>query len=151
MSRSELVARYKSGYDEVVAALAGITEAELDHRPDEPDGWTAREIVHHLADSELTSAVRLRRLIAEDHPVIFGYDQDTFTQRLHYDRPIAASLAAVNAARDTTAEILEILTEDEWGRQGWHDEIGLYSVDTWLEIYAAHAHDHADQIRRARE
>jgi len=47
-------------------------------------------------------------------------------------------------------EILERLTADQWNRTGTHSETGAYSVDRWLEIYAAHAHDHAAQIRRAR-
>ncbi len=147
--RAELIARYKDGYRSVAAALEGATEAELDARP-APGKWTAREIVHHLADSEMTSAIRLRRLIAEDNPVIVGYDQEQFARVLKYDRPIAASLAAFKAARETTTEILERLTEAEWARAGTHSEAGPYSVATWLEIYAVHAHGHAHQIRQAR-
>jgi hypothetical protein len=147
--RDELVAQYRAGYDEVVNALAGVTDEELDRRP-APGKWTAREIVHHLADSEMTSAIRLRRLVAEDNPVIVGYDQEEFARRLKYDRPIAASLAALKAARETTCEILDRLTEAEWQRTGTHSEAGAYSVYKWLEIYGVHAHDHADQIRRAR-
>jgi hypothetical protein len=147
--RQQLVEQYRHGYAAVVRALDGITEAELDRRP-APGKWTAREIVHHLADSEMTSAIRLRRLIAEDNPVIVGYDQEEFARRLWYDRPIAASLGALKAARETSCEILDRLTDADWQRTGTHSESGLYSVITWLEIYAVHAHDHADQIRRAR-
>lgn len=146
--RQEYIDRYKSGYDEVVKALDGITEEELDRRSD--DEWTAREIVHHLADSEMTSAIRLRRLVAEDSPEIFGYDEQEFARRLHYDRPIESSLETLKATRASTAEILERLSEEDWTRAGTHSEIGPYSVEGWLQIYAAHAHDHADQIRRAR-
>ena len=148
-TRKHLVARYKAGYRAVADALAGATDAELDARP-APDKWTAREIVHHLADSEMTSAVRMRNVIATDNVAIVGYDQEVFAKRLHYDRPIAASLAAFKAARETTAELLDRLTEAEWNREGTHTEHGRYGMDTWLNIYSAHAHDHADQIRRAR-
>jgi hypothetical protein len=147
--RQQLVEQYRGGYVAVVRALDGITDAELDRRP-APGKWTAREIVHHLADSEMTSAIRLRRLIAEDNPVIVGYDQEEFARRLRYDRPIAASLGALKAARETTCEILDRLTDADWQRTGTHSESGPYSVIKWLEIYAVHAHDHADQIRRAR-
>ena len=147
--RQQLVHQYREGYQEVMAALDGATDADLDRRP-APGKWTAREIVHHLADSEMTSAIRLRRLVAEENPVIAGYDQDEFARRLRYDRPIAASLAAFKAARETTSEILDLLTEAEWARRGTHSESGSYSVEAWLEIYAVHAHGHADQIRHAR-
>jgi hypothetical protein len=98
----------------------------------------------------MTSAIRLRRLIAEDRPLIQGYDQDEFARRLFYDRPIHASLEALRSARETTVQILERMTEAQWGREGTHSESGRYTVQRWLEIYAQHAHDHADQIRRAR-
>src|SRR4051812_37662639 len=105
-TREKLVVQYKDGYRAVADALAGATDAELDARP-APGKWTAREIVHHLADSEMTSAIRLRNLLATDNVRITGYDQNVFAQRLHYDRPIPASLAAFKAARETTAEILD--------------------------------------------
>jgi hypothetical protein len=149
--RRALVQRYREGPNVVEAALTGATEAELDARP--PDGgWTARETAHHIADSETTSAIRLRRLIAEDAPAILGYDGDEFARRLYYGtRPVATAVAMIAAARASTAEILDHLTEEEWARAGTHDEHGEYSVSLWLEIYAAHCHDHADQITAALE
>jgi hypothetical protein len=148
--RAELVSRYKSGPSILRSSLDGIDEAGLDGRP-KNGGWTAREVVHHTADSEMTSAIRLRRLIAEENPVIVGYDGDLFADRLKYaDRPIEPALAAVEAARTTTAQILDRLTEADWARTGTHSESGAYGVERWLEIYADHCHEHADQIRAAR-
>ena len=147
--RRALVARYRAGPSVVEAALAGATNAELDARPAD-GGWTARETVHHIADSELTSAIRLRRLIAEDEPAILGYDGNLFARRLYYgDRPVEPSLAAIGAARAATADILDRLTEAEWSRKGTHDEHPSYGVLEWLEIYAEHCHEHADQIKAA--
>jgi DinB family protein len=148
-TRLALLAQYANGYQEVVDALEGITEAELDRRAG-PDVWSPREIVHHLADSEMTSAIRVRRLLAEDHPLIHGYDEAAFARTLHYDRPIATSLEALRASRRSTSSVLERLAPEEWLREGTHSESGHYSVEIWLAIYAAHAHDHAAQIRRAR-
>jgi hypothetical protein len=151
MARDELVRRYREGPDALDAAVRGLTDAELDYRPAD-GGWSPRGVVHHTADSELTSAIRLRKLLAEENARIEGYDEMEFSRRLHYrERPIAASLAAVRAARETSASILEWLTDAEWSRSGTHTESGPYSVGTWLEIYAAHCHDHADQIARAVE
>ena len=147
--RTALVAKYEAGPGVLRAAVAGLSEGDLDHRPTD-GGWTPREVVHHVADSEMTSAIRLRRLIAEDDPLIVGYDGDEFARRLHYaDRPIEPALAAVDAARATTGQILRGLTEDEWARSGTHSESGQYGVEPWLEIYAVHCDDHADQIRAA--
>ncbi len=147
--RKELIDRYKDGYRVVAEALTGATDEELDARP-APGKWSAREIVHHLADSEMTSAIRLRLLIAAPTPQIVGYDQDEFARRLYYDRPIEASLEAFKAARRTTADILDRMTDAEWAREGSHTEVGRYTAEKWLEIYSAHAHDHATQIAVAR-
>ena len=147
--RGLLIERYRSGPGVIAAAVAGLDDAALDIRPAD-GGWTPREVVHHTADSEMTSAIRLRRLIAEDDPLIVGYDGDEFARRLHYaDRPIEPALAAIESARSTTAQILERLTDDEWHRTGTHSESGPYGVERWLEIYADHCHDHADQIQQA--
>jgi hypothetical protein len=147
--REALIDQYEDGFRVVSDALQGITDAELEAR-EAPGEWNPREIVHHLADSEMTSAVRLRLLIAEDAPAIIGYDQEEFVRRLFADRPIEPSLAAFAAARASTVPILRRLNEVQWRRAGTHSESGRYSVMDWLQIYAGHAHDHADQIRRAR-
>ena len=145
--RTALVARYQNGY----AALAAAVDAagdRLDRVPAD-GGWTARQVVHHLADAEMTSAIRLRRLLAEDGPAIAGYDEAGFGRALRYDRPVDAALRAVEAARATSAELLDLLTEADWARTGTHSESGAYGVEDWLRIYAAHPYDHADQIRAA--
>ena len=147
--RERMIALYRDGYRAVVESLHKATEEELDGRA-APGRWSAREIVHHLADSEMTAAVRLRLLLGSDRPTIHGYDQDEFSRRLHYDRPHESSLEAFRYARECTAQLLERLTEDEWLRDGTHTEAGSFGVEKWLRIYSEHAHRHARQIVQAR-
>src|SRR4051812_28015394 len=97
--RARLIAQYEDGCDEVMRALAGITRTELDS-PEAPGEWSPRQVIPHLADSEMPSAARLRRLIAEENPPLVGYDQEEFARRLHYDRPIEPSLLAFKGARE---------------------------------------------------
>src|SRR5919201_4229297 len=146
--RAALIARYRDGYRAVREALDGVTAEELDRSAD--DGWTPRQIVHHLADAELIGATRIRRLVAEPNAAIHGYDEKVFVERLTRDRPIEASVEAMRWARESTAQLLETMTDDDWSCVGTHDERGRYSAEDWLHVYAPHAHDHADQIRRAR-
>lgn len=148
--RTQLIERYRTGTADVEAALARISDAELDRRPADPDEWTPRAVVHHLADSEAMAYIRLRRLIAEDEPLIVGYDEPEWARRLHYDRLIAPSLAVLAAVRASSLQLLEAIDEPEWERAGIHRESGPYGVTDWLRIYSAHAHEHADQIRAAR-
>ncbi len=147
--RRRLLDRYATGADDVEAAVAALKPDDLDRRVS-ADEWTPREVAHHLADSESMAYIRLRRLIAEDEPIIAGYDEPGWARRLHYDRPIEPSLAVVRAVRTASHQLLITLTPEEWERAGTHDEWGSYSVDRWLAIYAEHSHEHADQIRRVR-
>lgn len=147
--RTELLQKYRSGHQAVVDAVANMRDDELDRSSGDGD-WTPRQIVHHIADSEMTSAIRLRTLIAEDNPTIKGYDEKVFAETLTRDRPIEPSLNAVRWARESTLQILERLSDDEWKKAGTHTELGPYSVERWLEVYADHCHDHASQIRKAR-
>jgi hypothetical protein len=149
--RQALVEQYKAGYEEVRRSLEGMTEEEMSQHP-LPGKWSAREIVQHLADSEMNSAIRIRKLLTEDEPLIQGYDQDIWTARLRYnERPLAPALEAFGGARSTTGQLLDSMTEEDWARSGTHTESGRYTAEDWLRIYAAHAHNHAAQIRRLRE
>lgn len=147
--RRELIEHYKQGLPAVLSAIEGISEEEWDFRPSAGE-WSPREVVHHLAGGEMISAVRLLRLLAEDSPEIPGYDEVEYARRLHYDRPVEASLEAFRGARQTTAELLDRLTEEEWRREGTHTEFDGYNVEFWLERSAAHPHQHAEQITNVR-
>jgi hypothetical protein len=146
--RKGLIRRYRDGHRAVVDALKDLREEELDRSAS--GEWTPRMIAHHLADSEMMSAIRLRRLVTEDAADIQGYDEVEFARKLTSDRPIEPSLEAMRWARETTAQILDRLTEDDWRHAGTHSESGPYSVEDWLTIYANHGHDHAKQIERSR-
>jgi hypothetical protein len=147
--RRRLVALYEAGPAAVDAAVAGLTEEDVDRSPGEGE-WSARQVIHHLADTEMIAAVRLRMLIAQDSPTIQGYDEMELARELGYEsRPVGPSLTAFRGATESTATILDRLTEEDWGRTGQHTERGPYSVETWLEVHASHAHDHARQIEQA--
>jgi hypothetical protein len=148
--RRELIARYARGYDEVNTALQGFTPEELNAHP-LSGKWSACEIVQHLAESEMNSALRIRRLLTEDNPLIPGYDQDLYSTRFfHNGRDLAPALETFRGARAVTVPILETMSEEDWQRAGAHSESGRYAAEDWLRIYAAHAHNHAAQIRALR-
>ena len=146
--RAGLIEKYRDGYRVVTEALAGVTDDELDRSA--TGDWTPRQIAHHLADSEMMSAIRIRRLLAEPEPVIYGYDEKAFTERLTADRPIHPSLEAMRWARETCSQLMDRMSEEDWRIVGTHSESGRYGTEDWLRIYAGHAHEHAAQIKRAR-
>ena len=91
-------------------------------------------------------------MLVDDGTDIQVYDQERWAAepRLGYDGPIELPLAVLEAVRASSAALLRRLHDADFARIGHHVEHDTYSVQLWLEIYADHAHGHADQIRRAR-
>lgn len=151
MSREErtaLIRRYARGPALIKTALAKVPAEARQWRPG-PRRWSAHEVVVHCADSESQAAMRIRTLIAEDTPVIQGYDQERWAERLDYHRqPLEVALATVEAVRGHTVPLLESLTDEQWARMGQHTESGPYSAESWLRIYAEHLEKHSGQIER---
>ena len=150
--RQRLVEQYEAGCAEVERSLRDFPADQLTARP-LAGKWTACEIVHHLADSEMRGALRLRQLLTEDDAQIQSYDQDFYATRLRYNErtDIRPALDAVRGARAATAQLIALMTDEDWQRAGHHPEHGRYTTEDWLRIYAAHGHGHASQIDRLRE
>ena len=151
VERQKLITQYENGVAEVELSLADFPREQLTAKPI-PGKWSACEIVQHLADSEMRAAIRLRQLLTENRPTIQAYDEELYAQRLNYNgRDIAPALDAFRGARASTAQLLAPMTDEDWAREGTHPQHPRYTADNWLEIYAAHAHNHAAQIRRLHE
>ena len=145
---ADRIAAYRVATEQFLVVASTLSEADLDRRPPQPDGWTPRMVIHHVADSETNSYVRLRRLLAEPAgTTIQGYDEAQWARVLHYDRPVSLSLAVFRAVRDSSAELLDLISPDDLDRAGVHSESGPYTLADWLDTYVAHARDHAEQIR----
>jgi hypothetical protein len=145
--RRDLIERHRDGARAVSEAVASLSLVELDRRAGQQ--WSAREVVHHLADAEMIEGVRLRRILAEDEPLLPWADEAEYARRLHYQRPVEASLGVFKALVAANAELLEAIDEALWRRRGVHALRGAYSVEDWLTEMAEHAHDHTAQMLRA--
>ena len=144
--RRAAIARYAAGPARLRAALRRVPRAALHWRP-APNEWSAHEVVLHCADSESTAQVRLRYLLAEQDPLIVGYNQEEWARALAYARrPLAPALATVVAVRAHTVPLLRTMPEEGWNRGGRHTEMGAYTVEAWLGLYAEHLEIHARQI-----
>ena len=146
--REALVAQYARGPQRIQEALARVPKEALQWRP-EPGKWSVHEVIVHCADSETNAALRIRYLLAENNPVIVGYDQDAWARVFDYhSQPLEESLAVTAAARARTVPLLRTMTDAGWTKQGRHTESGSYTAEDWLRVYAAHLEGHARQIER---
>ena len=148
MELNESIEKYGQATEEFIVTVSKLTEAELDASKDQ--GWTARQVIHHVADSEAQSYARFRRLMVEPGTQIQSYDEAAWGENktLGYEElPIKISLDVFKAVRASSLEILKRLSVDQLENAGTHSESGEYSIHTWLETYIKHPMEHAAQIR----
>ncbi len=147
--RNARIEQYAAGADRLRSAWAAVPHDARHWRP-APGEWSPHEVICHAADSETNAYTRIRFLVAEDSPVIQGYDQERWARVLDYaSLPAESALAAVEAVRRHGAAFIRLLPDVAWRRAGTHSESGRYRGDDWLDIYSVHLEDHARQIEHA--
>ncbi|MFM7499984.1 MAG: DinB family protein [Actinomycetota bacterium] len=147
-SINELAEKYHQATETFLNLAKSLSKNDLDKSDHE--GWTPRQVIHHMADSEAQSFSRLRRLIAEPGSVIQGYDEAKWANSLtlgYSELPVADSLEIIAAVRKASYELVKRLTPEQLEITGVHSESGIYSVLRWIEIYSRHPIDHANQIK----
>ena len=151
MNLSELIDAYGAATDAILAAAHDANADRLDRHVE--GGWSARQVLHHLADSETNSYLRLRRLLAETPiTLIQGYDEAAWAEcdALGYrELPVAHAVAVLAAVRTASLDVLRRLTSADVERVGTHTETGPYSLGDWLAIYIRHPLEHRDQLVEA--
>lgn len=133
------------------AAVAGLTEPQLD-TPYRPEGWTVRQVVHHVPESHLNSYVRFKLAITEDVPVIKPYFEDRWAELDDARQaPIALSLDLLEALHGRWIWFLRSLKQKDFQRTFRHPELGIVSVDKNIALYAWHGPHHVAHITSLRE
>jgi len=142
---------YEMGTLEFLRAVDLVNDANIDRRVE--GGWSARQVVHHVADSETQSYARLRRLLGEPlGSSVQGYDEAAWAecQALGYQElPIENSTALIIAARRSSLDIVRRLGPEHLDRYGEHTETGRYTLRSWIDVYTRHPLEHAAQLIEA--
>ncbi|HTT18679.1 MAG TPA: bacillithiol transferase BstA [Candidatus Sulfotelmatobacter sp.] len=132
-------------------AVAGLADAQLD-TPYRPDGWTVRQVVHHVPDSHLNSYVRFKLALTEDDPTIKTYAEDRWAELPDSKAtPIEVSLTLVDSLHDRWMRLLRSLTPEEWKRTFRHPELGPMTLEKTLALYAWHGRHHVAHITELRK
>ena len=155
--RTSLIDAYERGADLPAQSLRGLTPDELQRHPPENAGpevgkWSIHQVIVHLADAEFALADRVKRIIAEDNPVLLAWDENRFAQRLAYDKQSASDAATLIAlTRKQLARVLRTLPADAFDRTGRHSERGPQSAADVLTMAVSHLERHLGFVRAKRK
>lgn len=146
-ARAEAVAAIRALPAELRAAVADLGESRLD-TPYREGGWTARQVVHHLADSHLNAYARLKLTLTETNPVIRPYEQSLWAE-LHDSRlPAEVSLSLLDSLHTRIVAVLDGVDSADWARQWTHPAQGrTYTLDTLAAMYAWHGRHHTAHLK----
>jgi hypothetical protein len=142
MRCTPLIDRYASGGAILAYAVAGLTTEQEAARPG-PGAWSVAELAAHLLDSDLVHADRMKRVIAEDEPVLQAFDENAWVARLGYQAiPVAESVELLSANRRWMTRVLRGCTDADFARAGRHTERGRLTLAELLATSTHHVDHH---------
>ena len=146
MTLDELLKQYERGPDLLKATTEDVREDQFDQTP-VPGKWSIRQVVCHIADFEPVYADRMKRVLVEDNPTMFGGDPDVFAAGLHYEkRSVHDELDLISIVRRQMAVILRNTDIEDFQRTGVHSEAGPLTLETLLERITRHIPHHVKFI-----
>ncbi len=144
--RHEMIAKIRRLPEQIEAAVKGLNDQQMD-TPYGPGKWTPRQVVHHLADSHMNAMLRMKTVLAEEHPTIKTYNQDDWARfRDASAPPVDSSLSIIRGLQHRMAEMLDHVKDSDWARKAMHPERGEITLDDLLKIYSSHGEKHCGQI-----
>lgn len=132
-------------------AVAGLSDAQLD-TPYREGGWTVRQVVHHIADTNTVLAVRMRLVAAETNPPLQPFDENLWAELPDARTgPVEPSLVLLDGLHARLTMLLRQLSDGEWARTGQHPVTGPNRLDRMVEMYTWHGDHHIAHITSLRE
>ncbi len=132
-------------------AVKGLSNEQLD-TPYRPEGWSVRQLVHHVPDSHLNSYVRFKLALTEDEPTIKPYAEDRWAELADSQAtPIEVSLTLLESLHDRWVRLLRSLTPEQWHRSFRHPDLGPMDLEKTLALYAWHGKHHVAHITELRK
>ncbi|MGO9480862.1 MAG: DinB family protein [Candidatus Kryptoniota bacterium] len=144
----ELIKKYFDQSGDLIAAVDGLKNSELDKRI-EPGKWSIRQQVNHLADCEINMVQRMKKVIAEENPLLPVFDQDKWAHNLFYDKvSVDDSLALFFTLRASMTTVLMELKAKDFEKTGIHTEDGKVTLLNILEHAVEHADHHMKMVAK---
>ena len=149
--RAALIAQIAEAPAHLAKAIEGLTEAQID-TPYRPDGWTVRQVAHHVPDSHMNAYIRCKLAVTEDNPPVKTYQESAWAEQADARRmPVEPSLTLLRLLHERWVLWLRSLDESAFARTAQHPDMGPMRVDDFLQLYAWHGRHHTAHITGLRK
>ncbi|MDB5083157.1 MAG: hypothetical protein JWN30_43 [Bacilli bacterium] len=148
-AHQELLQRFEQGVEALEQAIQGLTEEQLlFHKA--AGKWSIKQIAIHVADTELAISFRLRNILSVDRPPVQPFDQDKWTEGLHYEQQdLATALSYFKILRQGNVALLQSISDSDWQRVGVHPSMGDVTLESLVQLYTKHVYNHVEQIKQS--
>jgi hypothetical protein len=137
--------------DNFARAVEGLTPAQLD-TPYRPEGWTVRQVVHHVPDSHANAFIRFKLALTEYEPTIKPYKEDMWAKLSDVpNTPIDISMQLLTALHARWVVLLRGMDSSDFARTLRHPEVGVVNLNRMLALYAWHSAHHTAHITSLRK
>jgi hypothetical protein len=145
-----LIDRFEAGADVPARAIAGLSMADLDALP-VPGTWSIRQIIVHLWESDLAASHRMRRIVAEETPLLIAYDETACAKHLFYEHEDMTRVCRLfDDNRRMAAGLLRRLPDSAFERVGIHNQRGKVTLGEMVSIYVDHVRGHMTHLVKKR-
>ena len=125
---------------------AALATAQVD-KPYRDGGWTARQVVHHVADSHMNAFIRFRLALTEDKPTIKPYNESEWAKLADAKLDPAISMQLIEALHHRWHTMLQAMNESDFAREALHPDHGTKTIDWFLQLYAWHGRHHVAHVK----
>lgn len=149
--RRACIAQIREAPAAMRTSVRGLSDARLD-APYRPEGWTVRQVVHHVPDSHLNAYCRFKLALTEDNPRVKPYDEAAWARLADTARtPVETSLALLDSLHQRWVALLEAMKPEDFARTLQHPEAREMTLDEVLQLYAWHGRHHVAHITSLRQ
>jgi hypothetical protein len=136
---------------QMTAVVQKLDAAQLD-TPYRPEGWTIRQLVHHVPESHMNAYIRFKLALTENQPAIKTYDEAAWAELPDNSvTPVEVSLQLLAALHCRWVDTLQAMRPSDFGRTLYHPEHGVLPLDRMLALYAWHCAHHLAHITSLRD
>jgi hypothetical protein len=133
--------------DEFISTANSLSEKQLD-TPYRPDGWTGRQVIHHVADSHMNALIRVKLALTEDSPIVKPYVEALWAEQADYKMPIESSLTMISGIHAHLSELFKYMTDEDYLREFTHPQYKYTRPIAYLcALYAWHGKHHLGHLK----